>query len=65
MPAQGGLLRCGGALQVLDDVKQGLTYAGWERDVLSVEGKWTIGQVNIQTVVGRMRRKQCLHAVLS
>ena len=57
--------RSDAALQVLDDVKQGLTYAGWERDVLSVEGKWTIGQVNIQTVVGRMRRKQCLHAVLS
>jgi hypothetical protein len=36
---------------MIDDLKQGLTYDGWERDVRNVEVTWTIGQVDIQSVV--------------
>ena len=36
---------------MIDDVKQGLTCAGWDRDVRNVEVTWTIGQVDIQSVV--------------
>ena len=58
--------RSDAALQMLDDVKQGLTYAGWEEDVGDVERRWARdGHVDIQTAVGTMRRKQRLHAVLS
>ena len=58
--------RSDAALQMLDDVKQGLTYAGWEEDVGLVERRWARdGRVDIQTEVGMMRRKQRLHAVLS
>ena len=58
--------RSDAALQMLDDVKQGLTYAGWEKDVGLVERRWARdGRVDIQTEVEKMRRKQRLHAVLS
>ena len=46
-------------LQVLDDVKQGLTYDGWEVDVGRVERDWTSGwDTEIQEVAEKMRRKQ-------
>ena len=46
-------------LQVLDDVKQGLTYDGWEVDVGRVERDWTGGwDTEIQEVAEKMRRKQ-------
>ena len=58
--------RSDAALQMLDDVKQGLTYAGWEEDVGSAERRWARdGHVDIQREVGMMRRKQRLHDVLS
>ena len=53
--------RSDAALQVLDDVKQGLTYDGWESDVRNVEAKWTIRSAFIQEELETMRRKQCLH----
>merc|ERR1740139_82534 len=53
--------RSDAVLQVLDAVKQGLTYAGWESDVLSVEKQWTIRSSFIQQELETMRRKQCLH----
>jgi hypothetical protein len=47
---------------VLDDVKQGLTYDGWEFDVRQVERMWTGGSTSfIQQEVEEMRRKQSLH----
>ena len=57
--------RSDAALQVLDDVKQGLTYAGWESDVRDVEKKWTIRSSFIQQELDTMRRKQCLHELNS
>ena len=46
-------------LQVLDDVKQGLTYDGWELDVGRVERDWTGGwDTEIHEVAEKMRRKQ-------
>ena len=46
-------------LQVLNDVKQGLTYDGWESDVDRVERDWTGGwDTEIQEVAEKMRRKQ-------
>ena len=46
-------------LQVLDDVKRGLSYTGWEADVDRVERDWAGGwDPNIEEVVGKMRRKQ-------
>ena len=54
--------RSDAALQVLDGVKLGLTYPGWEGDVGYVETGWANdGHVDIQGKVGRMRRKQYLH----
>ena len=49
-------------LQVLDEVKQGLTYDGWEKDVGRVERDWVGGwNTNIHAVREKMRRKQRLH----
>ena len=46
-------------LQVLDDVKRGLSYTGWEADVDRVERDWAGGRdTDIEEVVGKMRRKQ-------
>ena len=54
--------RSDAALQVLDDVKQGLTYDGWEFDVRQVERMWTGGSTSfIQQTLEEMRRKQSLH----
>ena len=52
--------RTDAALQVLDAVKQGLTYPGWEKDVRDVERFWARwGKVShIQDVVAKMRRQQ-------
>ena len=50
-------------LQMLDGVKQGLTYDGWEQDVDRVERDWTGGwDTDIQEVVEKMRRKQLEYA---
>ena len=58
--------RSDAALQVLDGVKQGLTYPGWEKDVGYVETSWVIGgQVDIPSKVGKLLRAQLLHAGLS
>ena len=58
--------RSDAALQVLDGVKQGLTYPGWEKDVGYAETSWVIGgQVDIQREVGKLLRAQLLHAGLS
>ena len=44
---------------VLDDVKRGLSYTGWETDVDRVERDWAGGwDPDIEEVVGKMRRKQ-------
>jgi len=49
-------------LQVLDEVKQGLAYDGWEKDVGRVERDWVGGwNTNIHAVREKMRRKQRLH----
>merc|ERR1719162_1619362 len=51
-------------LQVLDDVKRGLTYDGWEADVQIVERRWAKGEnmaASIQSTVEKMRRQQRLH----
>ena len=53
--------RSDAALQVLDDVKQGLTYDGWEFDVRQVERMWTGGSDFIPEELEEMRRKQSLH----
>ena len=53
--------RSDAALQVLDDVKQGLTYDGWESDVHGVERMWTRGSSFIPEELEKMRRKQSLH----
>ena len=57
--------RTDAALQVLDAVKQGLTYEGWEKDVEAVEWTWArtegVSSEYIQDVVAKMRRWQCLH----
>ena len=46
-------------LQVLDDVKRGLSYTGWEADVDRVERDWAGGRDTcIEEAVGKMRRKQ-------
>ena len=46
-------------LQVLDDVKRGLSYTGWEADVDRVQRDWAGGwDTNIEEVVDKMRRKQ-------
>ena len=46
-------------LQVLDDVKRGLSYTGWETDVDRVQRDWAGGwDTNIEEVVDKMRRKQ-------
>ena len=57
--------RTDAALQVLDAVKQGLTYRGWEKGVRSVERFWARwGEVShIQEVVAKMRRQQLLHTI--
>ena len=58
--------RSDAALQVLDGVKQGLTYPGWEEDVGYVERRWVNdGQVDIQREVEALHRAQLLHAALS
>ena len=50
-------------LQVLDDVKQGLTYDGWEQDVDRVERDWISGwDTDLQEVAEKMRRKQLEYA---
>ena len=50
-------------LQVLDGVKQGLTYESWEQDVRTVECDWAEGEdtYDIQEMLAKMRRKQGLH----
>ena len=51
-------------LQVLDDVKRGLTYDGWEADVQIAELRWAKGEnmaASIQNTVEKMRRQQRLH----
>ena len=59
--------RSDAALQVLDAVKQGLTYPGWEKDVRDVERFWARwGEVShIQAVVAKMRRQQQQHTIES
>ena len=57
--------RTDAALQMLDAVKQGLTYKGWEKDVRAVEWTWArtggVSSEYIHRVVAKMRRCQCLH----
>ena len=47
-------------LEVLDGVKQGLTYDGWKLDVYFAESRWAHGH-DITSKLKIMRRKQRLH----
>ena len=47
-------------LEVLDGVKQGLTYDGWKVDVMVAESRWSTSQ-DITSRLEIMRRKQRLH----
>ena len=47
-------------LEVLDGVKQGLTYDGWKLDVMVAEFRWSMGQ-DITSIQEIMRREQRLH----
>eukprot|EP00964_Phaeocystis_antarctica_P101320 scaffold66816_cov52-Phaeocystis_antarctica.AAC.4 len=54
--------RCIPELRDIYELAPLMTYDGWEGDVGYVERRWANdGQVDIQSEVGRMRRKQCLH----